>query len=156
MPKKRLNVTVDESVHEEITSRDDVNVSGLVNNFLKRYLRGEEQDHAAEKLRAERLEREAEEKMEEAQSLKQQAESIRAQFEEKKQKQEKVWGKAVNTLGKSYNTRHGWSEPDPSDRKVQFWADKIGITAQEFSERFPDKAERYYEDDEDTSSRQYQ
>jgi len=164
MPKKRMNVTVDEPIYEELQARDDINVSGLVNSFLKRYLRGEATDNAAEKLRAERLEREAQEKMEEAQSLKNQAQSIRQQFEQQREEEEKKWKEAVNVLGGEPGPLADTNEPSeydyqisPDENGVEYWADELDMPVQEFCERFPDKYKIHFEcDSQTTENHHYQ
>lgn len=158
MSKKRVNVSIDESVHRQLKARDDINTSGLVNDFLKRYLRGEETSNAAEKLRAERLESEAREMMDEAQSLKNQANEIRNQFEEQRKEKEETWQQAVTALSPTNQLKSRRQEyrPDPDEKAVGYWAEQVGISKTEFCERFPDKMERYDTGSSDGSGRHYQ
>lgn len=147
--KERLNVTVDPDIKRELQARDDINVSGLANSLFKQYLKGETKDKAADQIRANRLREDAQELVEEAESLKRQAQQIEERHEQERQEREETWKTAVNTITppdvklNSYDMDN-W-RPDPDEQAVSLWADKIGITEAEFCERYPDKRERYAE-----------
>ena len=69
MTKERLNVTVDPEVKTQVQSRSDINVSGAVNDYLKRRLAGEDKDDAMLQVEIERHEEQARTYEERAQQL---------------------------------------------------------------------------------------
>lgn len=165
MPKKTRSFTIDESVYNQMQARNDTNFSAVVNNFLKRYLRGEETDKAAKRMQVERLKDDAQEKQNEAQNLMQQAQELESELEEEREEREESWEKAVQELQPELHNQLSSVpddpmpeyKPSPDAKRVEFYADKIGISPHELVERFPEKRQQYGNlDDVDSGSRGFQ
>lgn len=60
MPKKRTSLSLDEPIAEEVSRRDELNLSGLVNDFLRGYLSYGDKTSAALEARLEALHRQRE------------------------------------------------------------------------------------------------
>lgn len=56
MGKERLSITVDEEVAEEVKNREEINVSGLCNQYLSDYVTSGESERAVLEARVDRLE----------------------------------------------------------------------------------------------------
>lgn len=145
MPKERINVSIDQSVKRQLDAREDINVSGLVNSFLRRYLRGETQDKATDRIKAERLREEAKEKRNKAQSLEQQAKSIMEEHKKKKREKEETWKKVVDVLtdDEGLNSVAGQYQMTQNEEALEYWAGELNITKQELVDKMPEKYEQY-------------
>lgn len=98
MSKERINVTVDPSVKRTLQARDDVNVSGLVNQFLDRYLGGKDETVAAKLTRIERLRDQAEELRREAKSKEQQADILEQELEDQRRERNEQLRRAASNI----------------------------------------------------------
>jgi alkanesulfonate monooxygenase SsuD/methylene tetrahydromethanopterin reductase-like flavin-dependent oxidoreductase (luciferase family) len=98
MTKERINVTVDPDVCRQLKERDDINVSGAVNQYLKRRLAGEDKDDAMLKIEIERHEEQAEKYEERAQQERQKAETKRRKLRDRKEKRREELQTAIQKL----------------------------------------------------------
>ena len=85
MAKERMNVTVDPDVKRGVKARDDINVSGAVNEYLKRRLMGKDESDAMLELKIQRHEDQATDHEEEARKHRQEAEMLRQKLKERKE-----------------------------------------------------------------------
>jgi peptidoglycan hydrolase CwlO-like protein len=82
MAKERINVTIDETVKREAQNRDDINISGAVNQFLRDYLSGGMGQEAALIQRRERLDNELSEVEQKKRQIERELEHVERQIEE--------------------------------------------------------------------------
>jgi Skp family chaperone for outer membrane proteins len=98
MAKERLNVTVDPDVKRQVQERNDINVSGAVNEYLKRRLMGEQKGDAVLKIEIERHEEQAKKLEEEAERHRQKAETKRQKLRDRKEERREELQAAIQKL----------------------------------------------------------
>lgn len=98
MAKERMNVTVDPDVKRGVKARDDINVSGAVNEYLKRRLMGKDESDAMLELKIQRHEDQAADHEEEARKHRQEAEMLRQKLKERKEQRRTKLKEAINQL----------------------------------------------------------
>ena len=81
MTKTPRSFSIDEDVDELLSDRDDINASGLVNQFLRDYIAGGKGKEAALELRLDALDEEIAEKEQELRSRKRERERIEKQLD---------------------------------------------------------------------------
>lgn len=133
----RLSVTVDDEVKDEIETRPNLNVSGLVNELLSEYLFGQDQtteatvlEHEAEKLKDElddlaETRSEKQERLEELQQKKQ-------ELEEQGRPDDLV--RSFEIILDNYRRNPGSVTAD--NPAVQNQAGENGMTAEQFLDEF--------------------
>ena len=133
MSKKRLNVTVDEDIHREVTGRSEINTSGLVNSFLKRYLSGETSDQATKRLELERKRELAEEKAQEARALEEDAARIERELrEQERDKRNRV--ESIVSRIKVGEMRSAGTVVETPDTKIMEWVSDAPVSTSEVKE----------------------
>lgn len=134
MSKERINVTVDPSVKRTLQARDDVNVSGLVNQFLGRYLGGKDETVAAKLTRIERLRDEAEDLRREARSKEQQADIIEEELEDERKQREQSLRQAAARI-ETADPLRSMPQDEPvvktADETLESMADQHGVDVSE-------------------------
>lgn len=85
MGKKRMNITVDESVYREIQAREDFNASGAANEYYKRRLAGDDKTDAELRIEISRHEDKAKSLREEAELHEQKAKRKERKLRERKE-----------------------------------------------------------------------
>lgn len=133
MSKKRVNITVDEWVKDELDRRDDINVSGAVNDFFKRYLAGDDTDQVAKEMRIQHLKEKEEEAQENAQQYRAEWQSLQDELEDEREQQAEVWDRALSML----RLREGYKGAvriDSPDEAVEDFADDLGMDVDAFRE----------------------
>lgn len=98
MAKERMNVTVDPDVKRGVKARDDINVSGAVNEYLKRRLMGKDESDAMLELKIQRHEDQATDHEEEARKHRQEAEMLRQKLKERKEQRRTKLKEAIDQL----------------------------------------------------------
>ena len=98
MAKERMNVTVDPDVKRGVKARDDINVSGAVNEYLKRRLMGKDESDAMLELKIQRHEDQATDHEEEARKHRQEAELLRQKLKERKEQRRSKLKEAIDQL----------------------------------------------------------
>jgi predicted nucleic acid-binding Zn-ribbon protein len=139
MSKERLNVTVDPDVKRDAQARSDLNVSGAVNEFLRRRLRGEEKDVAVQRMEIERLREEADDKEEEANQLRSKADRLERELEERLREKRKAIEEAIEEI--SVRELRSMDTPiiDTDQEKVEALADAAGVEPGELKRKAIDR-----------------
>ena len=125
MSKERINVTVDPDVKRQVKERNDINVSGAVNDYLKRRLMGEDKDDAVLKIEIERHEDQAEKLEEEAQRHRQKAETKRRKLRDRKEQRREKLQRAIDSL--KVKELASTTYVDTPDERVEKLAKGVGI-----------------------------
>lgn len=135
MPKERISATVDPDVKRELEIREDVNVSGAINDFLKRLLRGEAEDAAAMRIEVERKREKAADLREQAESLIREADYMEQELEAKQAERQQTIAEAVDEI----SVCELRSQPEPvietAEARVATLADETGLSTEELKER---------------------
>lgn len=126
MAKERMNVTVDPEVKRGVKAREDINVSGAVNEYLKRRLAGKDESDAMLELKIQRHEDQAEDHEEEARKHRQKAEMLRQKLKERKEKRRTKLKEAIEQLRVEEMQSAGPYVKTP-DEKVESLADGVGV-----------------------------
>lgn len=127
--KKPRSFTVDEEVDEKLRRRQDVNASGLVNQFLKEYLDTSDENYAESMVRQLKREiREIDSDIEDLQAKRTRKVNDLQEWKEKRDK------KHAEQREKAMEKVKG-APADPDLACVQVAADMLGITAKEMAEK---------------------
>lgn len=126
MAKERLNVTVDPDVKRQVQARNDINVSGAVNEYLKLRLMGETEDDAMLQIQIERHEEQAEKHEQEAQKHRQKAETKRRKLRDRKEERRTKLKEAINQLNVEELKSAGPYVKTP-DEKVESLAQDVNV-----------------------------
>ena len=129
MTKERLNVTVDPEVKTQVQSRGDINVSGAVNDYLKRRLAGEDKDDAMLQVEIERHEEQARTYEERAQQQRQKAETKRRKLRERKEKRRDELQAAINKL--NVEELSTWTFVTTPDERIEQLAEEVQVAPDE-------------------------
>jgi len=130
MAKERMNVTVDPDVKRGVKARDDINVSGAVNEYLKRRLEGKDESDAMLELKIQRHEDQAEEHEEQARKHRQKAEMCRQKLKERKEQRRTELKEAIEQLSVEELKSTGAYVKTP-DEQVQSLAEGVGVEPDE-------------------------
>jgi acetyl-CoA carboxylase alpha subunit len=123
--KKRTSITLDKDVFQYL-KQSKLNQSGLINDLVKEYRDGQDQQTAALELRYEHMIDEAEQLEERANEKRRKAEEIKKLLDEAKQTQREELQEAVE--GVRNIRKHKRS---PNNKAVEKWADHAGMDAEE-------------------------
>lgn len=123
--KDRTSFTIDEDTLEEMRSRDDVNWSGIVNDFLNEFIGSGQSTEAALAVRKQQIEDELADVNAERKRLERELERIEATLEDKRDSRREVF-EAFSSLSLEEESQ------DPSNAAVENHAKKLGMTPQEF------------------------
>lgn len=139
--KKRKTVSVDEDVHNELSNRDHLNASSIVNELLRQYLfQGESQD-AALHMRKKDLEREIENTRQEIghlesklERLQDEKEQVKEMIRERRREGYEEIEDAAETIRDSPNFNVSVDNP-----AIQQWAQKANMTPERFINEVEDR-----------------
>lgn len=126
MPKERMNVTVDPEVKKGLKARGDINVSGAVNEYLKRRLAGKDESDAMLELKIQRHEDQAEDHEEEARKHRQKAEVLRQKLKERKEQRRTELKEAIEQL-RVEELQSAGAYVKTEDEKVESLAEGVGV-----------------------------
>jgi hypothetical protein len=126
MPKERMNVTVDPEVKKGVKARGDINVSGAVNEYLKRRLAGKDESDAMLELKIQRHEDQAEDHEEEARKHRQKAEVLRQKLKERKEQRRTELKEAIEQL-RVEELQSAGAYVKTEDEKVESLAEGVGV-----------------------------
>lgn len=134
MSKDRINVSVEPPV-KEAASASSYNVSKLVNNFLKRTLRGEETSVATRRVEIERLRDDAEEHEEKAEELHRKADRLERELEDELREKQRALQEAIDEI--SVTELQSVETPiiETDQEKVQALADSAGVDPDELKRK---------------------
>lgn len=130
MGKKRTSVSVDEDVYRYL-QRDDVNASGLVNQLVRNYMIGPDDGLMMLRLREEQLRSEREELQDRLENRSQELQRIEERIGAVTADREEILNDAEDTFTPSML--------DPENPAVEIWADRLGVTPEEFIERMEER-----------------
>lgn len=135
MTKKRKTVSVDKDVHNELTSRQHLNASSIVNELLRQYLfQGESQD-AALHMRKKDLEREIENTRQEMSHLESKLERLQDEKEEVKdmlRSRRREGEEEIQTFADKVAAGEFMGELEPDNPAIQTHAQKANMTPERF------------------------
>jgi len=143
MTKERLNVTVDPDVKQQLQRRSDINVSGAVNEFLKRRLSGEHKDDAQLRIEIQRHEDTAESFREQARKEEQKAEEKRQELAERKQERQAALREVLEKI--EVTELHTGTVVDTDEDRLEQLSEQVDLSMDELRQ----EAIAYYTDGED-------
>lgn len=129
MSKDRTSFTIDEDTLDQMRSRQDVNWSGIVNDFLNEFLGSGQSMEAALAVRKKQIEEELVDARSEVEQLERELERIEASLSDKRESRREVF-EAFASLSLEEESH------DPSNAAVENHAQKLGMTPQEFLMKF--------------------
>lgn len=142
MGKRIKSVSIDEDIAEAVDSDDSLNLSALVNQFLKNYFTTGDTHRSAIELRLEQIETEIEETEEKLDGLRRERERLETLLEREKAELEPLRQKAVDLFyGRGL---------EPTNPGVENWAVKMGMTPEELLDKVSEWADE--DDGERTDS----
>lgn len=133
MSKTGRTFSIDESIDRELSERPDINPSGIVNEFLKRYLSGETTDQATKRLELERKRELAEEKAQEARALEEDAARIERELREQERNKRNQVESIVSRI-KVGEMQSAGTVVETSDEKIMEWVSDAPVSTSEVKE----------------------
>jgi len=152
MAKERINVTVDPEVKREIEQRADFNVSGAVNDYLKRRLAGERKDDAQLRIEIERHEDAAESLRKEAEAEERKAERKRQLLRNRQQDRAERVNDVIDRI-EVEELRSTGPYVATDDDRLEELADEADLPVDRLRQR---ALERYQNGSDGTQQRHYQ
>jgi len=151
MSKERINVTVDPDIKRQIKKRDDINVSGAVNDYLKRRLMGEVKDDAVLEIEIENHEEQAKKLHEKAERHERRAQEKRRQLRERKEERAKKLKEVASEIRISEMKSTGPYITDSKERVAE-----LATQADVDPDTLRETALEQYHQDENENQRHYQ
>jgi len=136
--KKVKSVSVDEDIAEAVDSDDSINLSGLVNEFLKSYFTSGESHRSAIQTRLDQIEEEIDETQDRLDQLRKERQRLEELLEQEEAELEPMRRKCVDLF-------YG-RDVEPDNPGVENWAVKMGMTPKQLLESVPEWAEEYGEE----------
>lgn len=124
MPKKRTSVSMTEATYEALQKRDDINVSGLFEQFVTEFLASGQSTEAALAVRKEQLEADLDEAKGEVRRIEDELERVEAELKERRDRRRDTF-EAFHDLG----VRHDLTTDNPA---VKNHAERCGMSPGEF------------------------
>lgn len=132
MSKKRKSISIDQSLAEKIDQRPDLNLSGLVNEFVKLYLAGDVTTHKSKtslEVKLRHVREDIEQTKNQLDQLIEREERIEQRIEEYEDKQDPAIENAIEAL---QNTPD--DEIHTENAAVKNWATNAGISTDKLVE----------------------
>lgn len=148
MGKKRINITVDESVHREIQAREDFNASGAANEYFKRRLAGDDKTDAELRIEINRHEDKSESLREEAELHDQKADRKKRKLRERKQERHEELEEIISNIDvRELNSSTIIETPD---EKIANYAERVEMSVDEIkreaiSQHTSEPTQRHYQ-----------
>jgi uncharacterized protein YlxW (UPF0749 family) len=142
MAKKRKTVSIDEDVHNQLSSQEHINASSIVNELLRQYLfQGESQD-AALHMRKKDLEKQIEETRQEITHLESKVERLQDEKEQVKQMIQDRRREGIKEIEKFADIIQQGDfagEIEPDNPAVQNYAQDANMTPTRFVQEVEDQ-----------------
>lgn len=132
MPKTPRSFSIDEDVDELLANRDDINASGLVNQFLRDYVAGGKGKEAALELRLDALDEDISELETELRQKKRERDRIENQLDEMRRSTNDAVAEFVEMIE---NEEFDPANLDPENGAVTTYASDAGLPADVFVEK---------------------
>lgn len=127
MSKKRTSLSLDEPIADEVQRRDELNLSGLVNDFLRGYLSYGDKTSAALEARLEALERQREQLQTELDDVESEMEEVQELIEAQHETADKH-DDVLDDLAEDLAYGDDLHRENPA---VQTWARKLELRPQD-------------------------
>lgn len=129
MSKKPRSFSIDRDINEILKSRDDLNASAAVNNFLRQYVSSGKGEEAALEIRLNQLDEEIADLNKELEQKKRERERINAQLESRRSALSEMLNKVEKKVRKDAFPEENVEEQNPA---IQNWANQAGVDAEHF------------------------
>jgi chromosome segregation ATPase len=135
MSKKPRSISIDEDLDERLRERN-VNVSAVINEFLREYFVGGDAKSVAKQLRLQDIEREIEDAQSERDRLARRIERLRKERSKIEKEMEENKSERRDTLVEFYEEFGMVEEVNPV---VEAWADKVEMEPKRFVEELTEE-----------------
>lgn len=132
MPKTPRSFSIDEDVDELLSDRDDINASGLVNQFLRDYIAGGKGKEAALELRLDALDEEISELEQELRQKERERDRIESQLDDLRSTTNEAVSEFVGMIA---NDEFDPANLTEDNIAVQNYASDAGLPADVFVEK---------------------
>lgn len=136
MAKDRRSFSIDEDVASQLSHREDLNASAVVNEFLREYLAAGKAPDAALAMRLEKIEHQLENARSEKSRLESRIERLERERDEVQRQIDSRRGKERQVINETIDRIESGQFPreniDPENPAIQNWAAEAGLTPSRF------------------------